>query len=83
MQTPVNRLKSSLGLEKEVVDMLQKKRFKISYVVTLTYPELELEDFATDIAIMEYMKRLNDGNLGGTVQKNARWNVSSVNGDRQ
>lgn len=62
--------------------MLKKKRFKVSYVVTLTYPELELEDFATDLAIMEYMKRLNEGKLEGTVQKNARWNLSSINGEK-
>lgn len=58
-----------------------KKKFKVSYVVTWTYPEIEIEDLGSNLAVMEYMRKLEDGKLQGEVQRHARWSISGVNGD--
>ena len=58
-----------------------KKVYKVSYIVTWKYPEMELDVPVSTSALLEYMKQLEEGKLKGQIQKDARWSISSINGN--
>ena len=55
-----------------------KKLYKVTMVVTMTYPEIVIEELSCTLAAMQYQQSLDKGQIKGQVQKSLKWNVSET-----
>ena len=64
-------------VQKEVMEGM-KKLYKVSMAVTMTYPEIVIEDSNCTLAAMQYQLMIDQGKIKGQIQKGLKWSVSET-----